>query len=104
MAELKDILYGVNITSSVGNMNVEVKDVCFDSRQVSKGSLFVAVKGTQADGHQFIDRAVQQGAVAVVCEHLPDTVYEKAPASPSKIARERWALLLLTFLALRHKN
>ncbi|GIV38070.1 MAG: UDP-N-acetylmuramoyl-L-alanyl-D-glutamate--2,6-diaminopimelate ligase [Cyclobacteriaceae bacterium] len=77
MAELKDILYGVNITSSVGDMNVEVAGVCFDSRQVRKGSLFVAVKGTQTDGHQFISKAVQQGAIAIVCENFPDTLHEK---------------------------
>ena len=48
----------------------EVKSVCSDSRQVAQGSLFVAVEGTKVDGHDYIGKAVEQGAVAIVCEHL----------------------------------
>ena len=48
MPELKDILYKVSLTSSYGNMNLEVKGICFDSRKVKAGFLFVAVKGTQS--------------------------------------------------------
>lgn len=77
MAELKDILYKVSITSSYGNMSEDVKGICFDSRQVKPGFVFVAVKGTQSDGHQFIAKAFQLGASAVVCEKLPDTIHEK---------------------------
>jgi UDP-N-acetylmuramoyl-L-alanyl-D-glutamate--2,6-diaminopimelate ligase len=54
MAELKDILYKVPITATSGNMNAEVKGICFDSRKVQPGYLFIAVKGTQSDGHEFI--------------------------------------------------
>jgi UDP-N-acetylmuramoyl-L-alanyl-D-glutamate--2,6-diaminopimelate ligase len=78
MAELKDILYKVSLTSASGNMNVSVSGICFDSRKVKPGYLFVAVKGTQADGHQFIPKAVEMGASAIVCETLPETIYEKA--------------------------
>ncbi|MBX2967198.1 MAG: UDP-N-acetylmuramoyl-L-alanyl-D-glutamate--2,6-diaminopimelate ligase [Cyclobacteriaceae bacterium] len=78
MAVLKDILYKVSLTSTYGNMDVEVKGVCFDSRKVQPGFLFVAVKGTQSDGHEFISKAVDLGASAIVCEKLPDTIYEKA--------------------------
>ncbi|MFN7328776.1 MAG: Mur ligase family protein, partial [Bacteroidota bacterium] len=78
MAELKDILYRVNITSTSGSMNVEVKSVCFDSRKVKPGSLFVAIKGTQSDGHVFIEKAVASGAVAVIAEKLPDSISEVA--------------------------
>lgn len=76
MAELKDILYKVHITSTSGSMNVEVKGVCFDSRKAHPGSLFIAVKGTQSDGHAFIDKAISGGAIAVVAEKLPDTLSE----------------------------
>ena len=76
MAELKDILYKVSITSASGDMNVDVKSICFDSRSVKSGSLFVAIKGTQSDGHLFISSAIASGAVAVVCEKLPDTLTE----------------------------
>ena len=78
MAELKDLLYKVHITSTSGNMNVEVKGICFDSRKVKPGFLFVAVTGTQADGHLFIGKAVDLGAVAVVAEKLPEIISDKA--------------------------
>jgi len=76
VAELKDILYKVPLTSSYGNMSLDVKGICFDSRKVQQGSLFVAVKGTLSDGHDYIERAITSGAVAVVCEKLPGTINE----------------------------
>jgi UDP-N-acetylmuramoyl-L-alanyl-D-glutamate--2,6-diaminopimelate ligase len=77
VAELKDILYKVSITSTYGDMGAGVTGISFDSRKVQAGHLFVAVRGTQSDGHSFIPKAVSMGAVAVVCERLPDTVDEK---------------------------
>jgi len=74
MAELKDILYKVHITSTSGSMNVDVKGICFDSRKVKPGYLFIAVKGTQSDGHAFIEKAVADGAVAVIAEKLPESI------------------------------
>ncbi|MBL7870692.1 MAG: UDP-N-acetylmuramoyl-L-alanyl-D-glutamate--2,6-diaminopimelate ligase [Cyclobacteriaceae bacterium] len=77
MAELKDILYKVHITSTSGNMNVEVKGICFDSRKVEPGFLFIAVKGIQSDGHEFIAKAIASGAVAVLGEKLPEAISDK---------------------------
>lgn len=77
MAELKDILYKVHITSTSGNMTVDVKGICFDSRKIKPGFLFVAVKGSQADGHFFIEKAIDQGAVAIVAEKLPERITDK---------------------------
>lgn len=77
MAELKDILYKVPITSTSGDMNVEVKGICFDSRKVQPGYLFIAVKGTQSDGHEYITKALADGAVAVVAEKLPEAISDK---------------------------
>jgi UDP-N-acetylmuramoyl-L-alanyl-D-glutamate--2,6-diaminopimelate ligase len=77
MPELKDILYKVSLTSTYGNMNVEVNGLHFDSRKVQPGSLFAAVKGTLSDGHAFITKATDMGASVVVCEKLPDTINEK---------------------------
>jgi len=75
--ELKDILYKVSLTSSYGDMNVDVKGICFDSRKVRPGFLFIAVKGTQSDGHEYITKAIDSGAIAVVCEKLPEAVTDK---------------------------
>ena len=77
MPELKDILYKVSLTSSRGNMNVDVKGICFDSRKARPGFLFIAVKGTQSDGHDYISKAVDLGVQAVVCENLPDHLDDK---------------------------
>ena len=77
MPELKDILYKVSLTSSYGDMSVDVKGICFDSRKVKQGFLFIAVKGTQSDGHEYITKAIDSGAIAVVCEKLPEAVADK---------------------------
>ncbi|MBX2971410.1 MAG: UDP-N-acetylmuramoyl-L-alanyl-D-glutamate--2,6-diaminopimelate ligase [Cyclobacteriaceae bacterium] len=97
MAELKDILYRVSLTSTYGNMDVEVKGVCFDSRNVQPGFLFVAVKGTQSDGHEFISRAVDLGASAIVCEKLPDTIYEKATYVTVKNSAQSLGIIAANF-------
>src|SRR5882757_348814 len=77
MAELRDILYTVRITSTSGDMNVDIKGVAFDSRKVQPGFLFIAVKGTQSDGHTFIEKSIIAGAVAIVCEGLPENIDER---------------------------
>src|SRR5690606_17472662 len=76
MKALKDILYKVSLTSSTGDMELGVKDIVFDSRQVTEGSAFVAIKGTQVDGHEFIDKAIGLGAESIVCELLPEKLIE----------------------------
>ena len=63
---MRDILYKVNIRSVIGSTDLEINDVQIDSRKIKSGSLFIAVKGVAFDGHQFIDKAIEAGAVAVV--------------------------------------
>ncbi|WP_346236823.1 UDP-N-acetylmuramoyl-L-alanyl-D-glutamate--2,6-diaminopimelate ligase [Niabella insulamsoli] len=77
---LQDILYKVSLLSVSGNTDVEVSGIAIDSRKVEQGSVFVALKGSAADGHQFIDNAIEKGAAVVVCESVPavksaDVVY-----------------------------
>lgn len=75
MITLKDILYRVSINKVIGNTNVAITNVEFDSRKVSLNDVFVAIRGTVSDGHEYIKNAVNQGAIAIVCEELPkDTV------------------------------
>lgn len=66
--ELRDILYKVSIRSVSGSTDVEVKDIQIDSRKVQPGTVFIAIKGATADGHQFIENAIEKGAVAIVAE------------------------------------
>ena len=71
MKVLKDILYKTGIVEVIGSTDTSVASICFDSRKVTSNSLFIAVKGTQSDGHKFIDQVTAAGATAVVCEMLP---------------------------------
>ncbi|MGG9960291.1 UDP-N-acetylmuramoyl-L-alanyl-D-glutamate--2,6-diaminopimelate ligase [Ferruginibacter sp. SUN106] len=68
---LQDILYKVAIRSVKGSTGIEVKDLQIDSRKISKGSCFIAVKGSAADGHNYIDAVAEKGAAVIVCEVLP---------------------------------
>lgn len=76
MKLLKDILFRARITKVVGSTNVAVEHVTMDSRAVKSFSLFVAIQGVSSDGHAFIAKALDAGAVAVVCEQLPDQLRE----------------------------
>jgi UDP-N-acetylmuramoyl-L-alanyl-D-glutamate--2,6-diaminopimelate ligase len=72
MSLLKDILYKVSLVATAGDMKVDINKIEFDSRKVGPGDLFVAIKGTQSDGHSFIHNAIEKGAIVVVCEQFPD--------------------------------
>ncbi|RNL84487.1 UDP-N-acetylmuramoyl-L-alanyl-D-glutamate--2,6-diaminopimelate ligase [Sinomicrobium pectinilyticum] len=74
MNVLKDILYKVPIDAVTGNTSVAVNALCFDSRKVSLNDVFVAIRGTESDGHAYIEGAVKKGAVAVVCEEIPKDI------------------------------
>ena len=69
--KIKEILVNCNLLDIVGNKDLDIPNITFDSRQVEQGTLFFAVKGTQADGHDYIDKAIEQGASAIVCEKMP---------------------------------
>ena len=69
--KIKDILTNCNLLEIVGEKDVDVVDITFDSRKVNKGTLFFAVKGTQVDGHDYIEGAIEKGATVIVCEKLP---------------------------------
>ncbi len=77
MALLQNILYKVNILSVVGSTVTEVEDLQIDSRKVKPGTCFIAVRGTVSDGHNFIDAAIDNGAVAIICEALPKEINDK---------------------------
>lgn len=71
MKTIEQLITSVKGATITGNAKVTVLHLTYDSRQVGDGSLFFAVKGTQVDGHQFIDQVIEKGAAAIVCEQLP---------------------------------
>ena len=71
---LTDILQNVILQKVVGNTEIQVNNIQFDSRKVEAGNVFVATRGTASDGHQFIPMAIEKGAVAVVCEEIPEEI------------------------------
>ena len=71
MNNLKDILYKVAVEAVFGNTDKEISTVAFDSRKVSENGLFVAIKGTITDGHQYIDAVIEKEVVAIICQEVP---------------------------------
>ena len=72
MVTIGELISGLKILRTVGDTGVEVTDIQLDSRKAAKGCLFVAMRGTTVDGHQFIPKAIELGATSVLCEVLPD--------------------------------
>ena len=75
--KLKDLLKDVKPLAVVGDADVEITGVNIDSRKIEQGHLFVAIKGTQTDGHRFIPKAIELGAAAVLCEEIPGNLSGK---------------------------
>jgi UDP-N-acetylmuramoyl-L-alanyl-D-glutamate--2,6-diaminopimelate ligase len=75
--KLSALLADCPVRQVIGDGHVRVQELVFDSRMVRPGSTFFALSGTQTDGHQFIHQAIEQGAVAVVCEKLPENPSNK---------------------------
>src|SRR5882757_11386720 len=71
MRDIASLVRGVDLLELVGELETEITEPNFDSRQVASGGLFVAVRGTQVDGHRFIEGAINRGAACIVCEEFP---------------------------------
>lgn len=71
---LKDILYKVSIEAVKGSTDVAIQKIEFDSRKVQENDVFVAIRGTVSDGHEFIEKAISLGAAAIVCDTLPEVI------------------------------
>jgi len=74
LKELKEILFGVNIDSVYGDTNISVSGISFDSRQIKQNNIFIAIKGYDLNGHNYIDQSIINGASVVVCETLPKKI------------------------------
>ena len=92
--KLQELLRGVAVKSSTAADDLEIREVRYDSRAVQAGDLFVAIRGFATDGHQYISKALEQGAVAVVCEEAPAgapaVVVENARQALAEIAANRF--------------
>jgi len=71
---LTKLLQNVVSQKTIGNTEINIENIQFDSRKVESGSVFVATRGTTSDGHEYIQKAIDQGAVAVVCEEIPTEI------------------------------
>nr|WP_297274875.1 UDP-N-acetylmuramoyl-L-alanyl-D-glutamate--2,6-diaminopimelate ligase [uncultured Agathobaculum sp.] len=92
--KLQELLRGVAVKSSTAADDLEIREVRYDSRAVQAGDLFVAIRGFATDGHQYIGKALEQGAAAVVCEEAPEgvpaVVVENARQALAEIAANRF--------------
>ena len=78
-------------------MEQGISSVCFDSREAKPDSLFVAVKGTQVDGHDFIDKAIQKGAIGIVCEAIPEKIEDGISYVVVKDSNEALGIIAANF-------
>ena len=72
--KLQEITNGINILETIGRLEMEISGIHIDSRKVEENHLFIAVKGTQTDGHAYIGKAIEKGAKAIVCETFPEDI------------------------------
>ena len=77
MSTLKDMLYKVAIEAVKGPTDMVINKLDFDSRKIGANDVFVAIRGSISDGHDFIEKAIQTGATAVICDTFPDTINKK---------------------------
>lgn len=97
MANLRDILYGVSMVSVHGRTDIHVANIIADSRKVDLEDVFVAIKGELSDGHQYIKKAIELGASAIVCEELPQQLDAAVTYVQVKNARTAIAIMATNF-------
>ncbi len=97
MKQLKDILYKVAIEVVKGKTQIPIDDIVFDSRKAKENSVFVAIKGAKMDGHQYINQALENKAVAVVCEVLPENLKEEITYVKVEDSKEALAFMSANF-------
>lgn len=97
MQTLQDILYKVHLQQVQGATNIQVSAIVIDSRKVVAGSVFVAIKGLQSDGHAYITKAVSLGAVAIVCEVMPEIFVDDITYIQVKNSNEAVAFMANNF-------
>jgi len=74
MKLLKDILYGVEIQSVIGNTDIGINKIEFNSKKIIQNDLFIAIKGYKSDGNSFISNSISKGAKAIICNSVPSQI------------------------------
>lgn len=97
MALLKDIIYKVGIEQVVGTTNSVVAGIGFDSKKVEENFVFVAIIGTQVDGHNYISKAIESGASAIICEVLPEKIVDHVSYIVVKDTAEALGIMAANF-------
>ena len=69
---LEKLISGITTNHIIGETSIEITGINIDSRSIEKGHIFIAVRGTQTDGHSFIEKAIERGATAIACETIPN--------------------------------
>ena len=88
---LSDLLQTIQPVQITGSTSMEITGVNIDSRLIGTGHLFMAMRGTQTDGHAYIPAAIDKGAVAVLCEELPEELKRSEERRVGKECRSRWS-------------
>ncbi len=104
MTSLKDILYGVGLTAVSGTTAKLVNHICFDSRSVELDDVFVAIKGTQSDGHTYIKKAIDLGANSIVCEKMPEELINEISYIEVEDSKKALAIMASNFYGNPSKN
>ena len=97
MIQLQNILFGVSLRQVIGSTEQLIRDIQIDSRQVSQGTVFVAIKGLQVDGHNFIETAINKGASVIICEMMPANLVENITYIAVANAQEAVAIMAHQF-------
>ena len=97
MKKIAEILRGLKVKQIIGDDTREVTQIIFDSRKAAPNCLFVAVKGTQVDGHSYIPKVIENGAIAVICEDLPTNLPENVTFIVVENAAETLGLAAANF-------
>ena len=101
MKELKEILFGVNIDSVYGDTNLSISGISFDSRQIKQNNIFIAIKGYDLDGHNYIDQSINNGASVVVCENFQKkSMNMKLYLLRLNVQKQLFTQFLLIFMAI----
>lgn len=97
-------MYKVALEAVVGTTNVQVNQLQFDSRKISLNDCFIAIKGTLSNGHDYIETAIEKGALVIVCEDLPSKIINGISYVQVKNSQKALAIMASNFTEILRKT